>query len=417
MSIYKAQTKNIITGDKQKYFLIDVEKDGQIQHKIYVADLERDELLSKPVTSLSSEITNISNAYDWSNKVFLHNLFDITNEYAPIDGRGYAFKNKNDIDENDAESYSDIYAPTTFSTVGIGSVGNYMYLLTDKLTTGAWYNIRFIQDSSVSAGVHNSTETLVKSSEELLTTIYPPVSDFEKVKDDFEKFSNIYSPRAQIAGIPYNHILEYPTNVYALFKDNTILTNTLIGKNHLGYDYSQHAELKFDDRTGKNYYKIPELRSYCRIGSCGGTAYLVYKNDTTVSSSQYNYNSVSADSSNAYIQPAQLTTSRIETDPSSKTESDIVKDGVTKFEYAEQYERVEVLKSVNRYSSKSIHKTNLYSIELNNLGLNSAFNSLGSEKQVVINKIKKSVRNGIRALCEKIQPGNTQLFDVYFTGF
>lgn len=405
MAIYSAKLKNVIHGTKQKYFLIEVNRNGEPEQRLYLADIEKDNLMSKPIGTAEAEITNIANVYDWSNQAMVHNMFDILDPYSIINCRGYALKNKSDLNENDAESYSDIYAPPIFNTLGIIQIGDFMYTLTDKMSVGCWYTVNDVQNISNDDNHPIFEKTVNRVQDTIHTAIYNPVSEMIEVSDDYARFAEKYIPKYIIDGLEYNHILEFPTSLYAMFKDSTVLANTLIGKNHLGYDYSQHAEID------GGAFRIPEMRTYVRIGSCAGNAYLVYKNDTVAYTSDF----ASAPSSEVKNRPIELSAARIENDPS--VSSNIVKDGITTKEYAKRYERVESIASINRYSAKAIHKSNLYSIELTDTGLNTAFASLGEAREKTIATIKKSVKNGIRALCEKIQPGNTQLFEVYFKGF
>jgi hypothetical protein len=79
-------------------------------------------------------------------------------------------------------------------------------------------------------------------------------------------------------------------------------------------------------------------------------------------------------------------------------------------------EKVEMFNSVNRFYQANQHKSNLYSIEIEDLGLNSIEKTADEKIKIAVKNIKKSITNNIKKICQNTQPGNTQLFSVFFTG-
>jgi hypothetical protein len=79
-------------------------------------------------------------------------------------------------------------------------------------------------------------------------------------------------------------------------------------------------------------------------------------------------------------------------------------------------EKVEQVNSVNRFTQANHHKSNLYSIEIEDLGLNSLEKTENEKVKSAVKNIKKSIINNIKKICQNTQPGNTQLFSVFFTG-
>jgi len=77
-----------------------------------------------------------------------------------------------------------------------------------------------------------------------------------------------------------------------------------------------------------------------------------------------------------------------------------------------QYEMVETIESMNRFAPIEGHKSNLYSINIQNAKLNSTDALTDTQK----NNIKKSINNIIRDITKVTMPLNTQLFNVYWTG-
>ena len=80
-----------------------------------------------------------------------------------------------------------------------------------------------------------------------------------------------------------------------------------------------------------------------------------------------------------------------------------------------KYQRVEVVKNINRFESSIKHKSNLFSVVVENTNL--AEDNSGSRNDE-IEKLKKQMRNSIsqfvRDTCKGITPAHTQLFDVQF---
>lgn len=79
------------------------------------------------------------------------------------------------------------------------------------------------------------------------------------------------------------------------------------------------------------------------------------------------------------------------------------------------YQHVEVVNSVNHFdvgrSGNGRHKSSLFSVVLNNTGLNNS-----TIPEAVKTKLRKDISNNIRKIASKICPAHTQLFNVYFEG-
>lgn len=79
------------------------------------------------------------------------------------------------------------------------------------------------------------------------------------------------------------------------------------------------------------------------------------------------------------------------------------------------YQMVEVVKSINRFESSIKHKSNLFSVVVENTNLSE---DKSSNRDDEIEKLKERMRNSItqfvRDTCRGITPAHTQLFDVQF---
>lgn len=423
MNALSCKLVNVVTSEKQKYFAIDVYlPNNKIEHRLYLADIEQDNLMVHPEGTPDYNLTNVYNNYDVNKKNVVHNIYNVADAYEPIKCRGYAYKNKNDLNENDATSYSDIFAPTPFSCNSICDYDNYMFMLTDKSVVGAHYEVDYSLYLPSENKFLEYTETIT---EPIYTAIFAPSGDIVKnTNNDIDRFTKQFLPKLFVDNISYNHIMEIPTDKYPMFKDNTILANTVIGKNHLGYDYSQHGDITYNSGDLSSYIKsakFNELRTYQRMFTCEDGVYMVYTTDTSAATADItNVQGLTQEQAGEEKRPYiysvldnTVVNDSISASNISKTRPEILeKDYLS----GPKYEHIECLKSVNRFGAKSTHKTNLYSIEINNLGLNTAEQVNDPELVKIVKHLKKSVINGVRKICEKVEPSNTQLFNVYFRG-
>ena len=85
------------------------------------------------------------------------------------------------------------------------------------------------------------------------------------------------------------------------------------------------------------------------------------------------------------------------------------------------YQMVEVVKNINRFESAIKHKSNVFSVvvENSNLAKSSKSEDQMTKSELAMEKYKEQLRNSItqfvRNTCEGVVPVHTQLFDVQFT--
>lgn len=75
------------------------------------------------------------------------------------------------------------------------------------------------------------------------------------------------------------------------------------------------------------------------------------------------------------------------------------------------YEFLERIDHVKKMKPDRKHKSNLYSVELKDTGLNESIEQLPAK-----DAIQSSVKKVVRDVCEKIRPADTNLFKVELTG-
>lgn len=408
MAILNVSLKNVITGSKQKYFILDVLDNNNVptgETKVYIANIEKNDSINNIITNgsgiLESQFANKCNLIDTANNTLIKNMYDINDVNDMFKSRSYAFVNKKNITLTNADDYSDLYISHDYNAVDMTGFNDSLYILTNKITSATYYYMTRCIPISF-GNFMQYTETIA---DPIYTAILPSSSELEAVSDKTKQFTEKYIPSKYVDGIEYNHLIEYPTSIYPLFTENTLLGNVVIAKNHLGYDYDQHSDItriaNFNRRT------FNELRSYKRLISSGDNLFLIYSNDTSATTQQYN----DAD----YTIIGITETSTVNLDEVSATDFTSNNDTVRNYATG-KIEKVETIQSINRFSPTNSHKSNLYSIEISDLGINELEKTNDEAMKKTISNIKKSINNGIRKLCKKIQPGNTQLFSVLFTG-
>ena len=85
----------------------------------------------------------------------------------------------------------------------------------------------------------------------------------------------------------------------------------------------------------------------------------------------------------------------------------------TKVDYSSEvvasYDNVEVMNSLNRFTPVVNHKSNLFSIRIDDLGFEESEYLTDYQKKV----LRTYFRNSITELVDSVKPAHTQLFDVY----
>lgn len=407
MAITPVRLRKVITGTKQKYFDLDV-LDGEgkiVGRRLYIANIEKNSNNIKEILELGentppSQLTNTCNIFSSAGGVkdlVIRNMFEVTDN-TDFETRSYAYANKTDLEFNKADDYSDLFIDNRYQISSIVGFNDSVFTLTNQLSSITYYPLDYITEDN-----KLSTEII---RDPLFTAIFDSASALENLSTT--EFDKQFVPKYLINGIQYNNVIDYPMSIYPIFKDNTLLGNAIICKNHLGYDYSQHSIEEYDGSSVVR--KFTEMRSYKRLISSGDNIYLIY--DNTYNEETVPYKNESNSNNSTIINTTIKPISNIEKlDENTNT-------------YIHQpntldlnaIEKVEMFNSVNRFTQANHHKSNLYSIEIEDLGLNAIEKTADEKIKVAVKNIKKSITNNIKKICQKTQPGNTQLFSVFFTG-
>lgn len=205
--------------------------------------------------------------------------------------------------------------------------------------------------------------------------------------------SSIFNVKRNLDGIMHNYVIELPeSSKHNDYTKGYIVCDQIVCKNHLNYAYTMPMD---------NNYSLSNCREYCNIGVCGNQLYMAYRDNVSYVNTTPNGTKTTL---YAYYSPI-----------------DGLMHAYNVYEYALSmqqpkdsytYQHIEVLDIWHRYdSSGKGHKSSMFSLQLNNTGLNSSTINANAKQ-----KLRQNIMNNIRSIIDKITPANTQLFNIYFEG-
>ena len=297
----------------------------------------------------------------------------------------------------------DIYAPSMADKpIQFCQTYNTAIML-DTFKNNDVYNLRINL-----SGSDDDTYTTKLESGGLDTIIYTPCNNlsYDTIIDEYDELSNkigeITVTSACQDYATYIHNVGYD-GIEDIFDDHTHLNGI---KYNLIYDLDQIDE-KNDFRNGnvptkdifigKNLYNstysidnnisngVQNCREYCGIGFSNGYTYLKYYDGI-------NYDCVIEE----------------DDDHNKKQCSMIQKDNNV---YG--YQKIEFLQKI-KTSQKTKHKSNMFSVNLKETGINELDEDDELKKQIK-SMICKDIKNAVTQIAENVCPANTQLFQVYFS--
>lgn len=166
--------------------------------------------------------------------------------------------------------------------------------------------------------------------------------------------------------------LQYPNN----YSSGDLYGDVFSTKSYLDSKYDMNLE--FDDEN-----KLMRMisRDYIGIGQCSNQLYLVFNPTTTI----------------------------FELDGKAHQSMDKSEDEML------NYQRVEVVRNINRFESQIKHKSNLFSVVVENTNLGEdRYDSRNEEIEKLKSHMRNSISKFVRDTCRGITPAHTQLFDVQF---
>jgi hypothetical protein len=165
--------------------------------------------------------------------------------------------------------------------------------------------------------------------------------------------------------------MKYPNN----YSTGDLYGDVFVTKSLLDPRYNMEMSLDSDNEA-----LLLVGREYIGMGSCSNQLSLMYK-------------------------PTRIRIPTDETQVTERVDGDLLK-----------YQMVEVVKSINRFESSIKHKSNVFSVVVENSNL---AKDESADSDDPLEKYKEQLRNSVtqfvRDVCEGIVPVHTQLFDVQFT--
>lgn len=262
--------------------------------------------------------------------------------------------------------------------------------------------------SSLSEGQTNYTTYL--SSSDLPTYTYRSSSSTKSLSP-LERFKPVVNYR----GVDYSYIVDLPVgqkstiiSEKANYDDGVVyFQNLFIGKNAYNSQYSMQMS---------SMMKLENCRTYVGIGSCAGTPFLKYYDDSSyeVLSSQLEDPMLSAKTLSG------LATRKVNSVTGTPN------DTITK-----PFQKIEFVHPV-QYNEATKHKSNLFSVQLSGTGIETEYEKTKDsinqtlargevpplsayQKKKKLENLKFDIENAIKDIAKNVAPANTQLFNVRFS--
>ena len=286
------------------------------------------------------------------------------------------------VKNNEDGKYMDIYIGIDNDPVQICQFESDAFLLTEKTTHQPYYLRNNIYGNMVNDVYDEIIEYQLKR-EDIPTNLYTPQSIFGKntYKDYFlstdlstistQGLADFFTPHTELHNIYYNYIIKVNQNdIKTMYKEGDIHGEMMTTKN--AYDPLYSMNMSSDNR-------LNSCRTYCGIQNSHGRPLLKYYDNVNYSCEKL-----------------------------QKGKTAMVAEITEKY----PYQKVEYIYP-GTFKSNSKHKSTLFSVEINNSGLDENDADSTAVKKLKDN-IKKTISNAIRELADNICPANTQLFKVYY---
>lgn len=300
----------------------------------------------------------------------IHNLYDIDDVCIKSTIKK---SNANDINsENPSDDFVDIYAPSTHEDISyVCKNGTFTYCLTKRKSETPAYKVTNLDIKREQDQWQSVTDTNYNwriREQELNTYIYAPLSD------DLD-LSSHFDPKFNLTNIKYNYVFELPQSsaTFNNYEYGDVYGDIFNCKNVYNWQYSM-------DMSSQTY--LNATRDYVGMGVCGNKLFMSFYDDLTYSSND------TSDEFNKSMTEGKLN------------------------EPLFSYQKLETIDSINRFRNNTIHKSNVYSIDIVNTGLEVLNDEENPVFKKLYDKILLDINNNVRSLAEKVAPANTELFDV-----
>lgn len=363
MSKYTVKDFNYISsGKKSKIINIDIESEDKkdIQKGIsFVCGIENND------TTMDYNLNyNKYSLFDVKTNNIIHNLYDIKDLCLKSDIKKSVILSSS-FEGYKSENYIDIYGPQlTENPIEFTQIGQNTYCLTKQTSEGPFFRQTTLEESHENTSdIIDSTYSYFIENEKLRTYTYK--------SNDYAVLSDNFQTRINLDGIKYNYMFEIPLNNEVNdFESGDVHADIFQNKNV----YDPYYSMDMDGTTS-----IKNCREYCGVGNGCGTLYLKYYDNQKYYGQYLN------------------------------EENNISNYSMTQEKEKYDFQKIETMTSINRFRNNIRHKSNLFSLELRDTGLNSVQNEN-------VDKIKQDIKNNIREMVKHTSPANTQLFDIFFSG-
>jgi hypothetical protein len=321
--------------------------------------------------------------------------------------QSYQYKKIPSERQNNILDFLEIYGPNVKYIKGC-QFFNTGYLLSELTNNSITFNSTEFSGDIFSTPYIQSTELPIE------TYMYPSSSIIISAPDtSISEVSGQYTqiPLYNLSGIQFNFINECPLEFkYAGFNtvsaSSYIFSDTFNTKNNYNSDYAVAAVITSSTDLSTVNANLSNAREYFNIGSTGDILYAVYKTNKYYETSD----SVSLSSNITGVTYGMTPTS------SFATTGHVVQiplDTVTSGNISvyDKYDNVETIHSVNRIKEPVTHKSNLFSINIQNSNINTSALSDADKES-----LKQNLNNIINNIIKNITPANTQLFKIYWNG-
>lgn len=372
MSVYTIENINYFYSGKTQDMLNLTILD-KFRNKIYVKSFvtNRDE---NDLVMNNTESNNYSSYKDVNSDSIIHAIFDFND----VCIKNNILKANYLSNINKSDNFVDIYLPTISESndkntiINTKKYKNYMYSITYETKNAPVYKLtdldetRYIIDSN--SKIENSEYKWELKSDEMKLNLYQGRDSIQN-----SDLSSYFEPEYIIKNMSFNYICEIPleSDTFNNFEYGDMFADFFTCKNMLNSDYS----MDMPEQT-----KLTNTRKYIELGSSTNGVYLKYFDDI-----EYNGNIFG---------------------------NTISMDNGEKIEKNYNFQNIEMIKSINRFEINTKHKSNVYSVKIKNINVDT-LNTSNKYIKSIAEKIKLDIRNNIRDITKNVCPVNTELFNVY----
>jgi hypothetical protein len=388
MSKPNLKLKNIISSDKVKIF--------ETNYGVLIGNVDRTDTFNNDTST-----DNIYSMFDVTRSQILNNLYEI--EQTDIQTNNTTLSKSNQT--NTPTDFIEQYNPANLAYKSIAQFNIYGFMLSNDTIDGLRQN-----------GYNTISEVFENYNQQPNVYTYPPSGEI--TLSGTTSLSGNMVPIYDLSGISFNYMSEIDTTkTYFDYTDSLIYGNTTNLKNHMNELWNTGSNVT-DVTTTSVSATLDNVRDYNKICSSDNGIHFTYNHTKSYVSSSVTSIKNDREFDDYSLSALTLSASLTEIPMSGYiSEVDEYSDVSSGYEFANKFEYVESIRSdgeggFNKYGKISGHKSNMYSINIQNANINSNEDLDDIQKE----EIKQSINNIIRDVIEACTPTNTQLANIYWNG-